>query len=179
MNRIPYFILALILLILDQLSKWAVTERLLRPAIEGAGEPMGLMAWLKAAPERLPYTEITILPFFNLNMVWNSGVSFGMFTQSSHTGAWVLIALAAAITLWFGAWLFVAQSRVQAIAIAMVISGAVGNMFDRMRFGAVIDFLDFHLFGWHYPAFNLADSCIVVGVLILIVYSLFFEKTKI
>ena len=125
---------------------------------------------------RLPYAEINIFPFFNLVMVWNQGISFGLFAQDSETSAWILVGLSVVITLLFLGWLFKTSSQLQSIGICLVIGGAIGNVIDRIRFGAVIDFLDFHAFGYHNQAFNIADSCVVVGVLSLIAYSIFFEK---
>lgn len=177
MNKIGFIALSIILIVADQLSKWSVTETILRPAIYDGTKGLGLVEWFVQAPNKLPYHEIAMLPFFNLVMVWNPGVSFGMLTQNTEIGAWILIILTAIITIWFSIWLFMTDNKLQSFAIAMVIGGAIGNVIDRFRFGAVIDFLDFHAFGWHYPAFNLADSCIVLGVFILIIYSLFFEKT--
>lgn len=176
-NKLFFLGISTLLLIADQISKWFVTESILRPAIYNGATGLDFKAWLMDAPERLPYHEIPVTEFFNWVMVWNQGVSFGLFAQGTDIGNWLLIGLTAAITLWFVIWLFITTSPTQKIAISMVIGGAIGNVIDRFRFGAVVDFLDFHAFGWHYPAFNIADSCIVLGVFILIFYALFFEKT--
>ncbi len=176
-QKLNFLTLSLLVLIFDQLSKWSVTEVMLRPSIYNGAKGLGLTQWFTQAPDRLPYHEIALLPFLNIVMIWNKGVSFGMFTQSSTTGVWILVALTAFIIILFLIWLFKNKNPVQNFAIALVIGGALGNVIDRIRFGAVIDFVDVHAFGWHYPAFNLADSCIVIGISILILYSLFFEKT--
>ncbi|MEM7679570.1 MAG: signal peptidase II [Pseudomonadota bacterium] len=165
MTRLPFLAFSALLILLDQLSKWAITELVLRPKIYNGANGLDLISWLKDAPNRLSYDEITILPFFNLVMVWNEGVSFGLFSDYGDLGLWLLVALTAVIVIWFTGWLFMTETFTQKLAIAMVVGGAIGNIIDRLRFGAVIDFLDFHAFGWHYPAFNLADSCIVLGVL--------------
>ena len=99
-----------------------------------------------------------------------------MFNKKTDGGPGLLILLSLAITLWFSRWLMQGASRVQSICLAMVIGGALGNVIDRLRFGAVVDFLDFHLFEYHWPAFNVADSCIVLGVAGLIIHSVFLEK---
>jgi signal peptidase II len=174
--KLGYFGLALFMLIADQISKWWITEQTIKPAL-GADNSYGLLDWYAMASEQLPFTAIEVLPFFNIVMVWNRGVSFGMLTQDTALGSWLLVGLSAIITLWFVIWLFTAQARLQKTAIALVIGGAIGNSIDRIRFNGVIDFLDFHAFGWHYPAFNVADSCIVVGVVMLMIYALFFEKS--
>lgn len=174
--KLRYLGLAFFIFAVDQLSKWWVTEKAIKAALE-IEQSYSFLEWYAMARERLPFAAIEIFPFFNIVMVWNRGVSFGMFTQDSALGSWFLIGVSIIITLWFGVWLFTTQSKIQRAAIALVIGGAVGNALDRFRFNGVIDFLDFHAFGWHYPAFNVADSCIVVGVFILIFYALFLEKS--
>ncbi|QDO95830.1 signal peptidase II [Ferrovibrio terrae] len=122
-------------------------------------------------------TGITVTPFFNLVMVWNTGVSFGMFSEDSAGRSWTLIAVSFVVTVWLLWWLWRAHSRLVAVALGMIIGGAIGNVIDRYRFGAVFDFLDFHAFGWHWPAFNVADCAIVVGVLLLLADGFRPQKT--
>lgn len=178
MNKIPYFIVALTALILDQLSKWAVMEHVIRPALgEEFGISRSLGLWLKTAPELLPFIQIPVLPFFNFVMVWNKGVSFGILNHETDYGPLFLGVLAVAIIVVFTIWLLRNRNAYQCAAIALVIGGALGNVLDRVRFGAVVDFLDFHAFGWHWPAFNISDSCICIGVFLLIIHSFFFEKS--
>ena len=116
-----------------------------------------------------PVIEVT--PFFNLVQVWNTGVSFGLFQEDSPLRSWTLIAVAAAVLVWLFLWLRRAQTSLVAVALGAIIGGAIGNIIDRIRFGAVFDFVDLHAFGWHWPAFNLADSAIVVGVALLLLDS--------
>jgi signal peptidase II len=111
---------------------------------------------------------IAVTPFFNLVMVWNTGVSFGMFSEDSAHRAWTLIAVSFVVTAGLLWWLWRNHSGLVAVSLGMIIGGAMGNVIDRYRFGAVFDFLDFHAFGWHWPAFNVADCAIVVGVLLLL-----------
>lgn len=165
-------ILILGFIIADQLSKWAILEYMFRPVLNA--EPLGLIAWFQDGI-RLPLIRIEITSFFNLTMVWNEGVSFGLF-QSGNP--WPLIILALVISAVFTGWLIKTDTWRESIPLSMVIGGALGNVIDRFHFGAVADFLDFHLFGAHYPAFNLADSLISVGIVILIVNSLFFSSDK-
>ena len=162
------------LVILDQLSKWAVSELLMRDS----GESLDLWSWIIAAPERLDFGRIEVLPFFNLVMVWNQGVSFGLFSGDTDYGPLLLVVLALGISAGFGVWLFRSDSRLQMTGLAMVIGGAIGNVIDRLRFGAVMDFLDVHMFGYHWPAFNVADSAIVIGIGVLMVHALFFDKGR-
>lgn len=118
-----------------------------------------------------------ILPFFNLVHVWNRGVSFGLFNHE-HSGAWILSAVSLAITVFFVRWLGKADHKPLALALGAVIGGALGNVIDRIRFQAVVDFLDFHVGNWHYPAFNVADSAIVLGIAYIILDGLFFEPKR-
>jgi signal peptidase II len=120
-------------------------------------------------------TSIEVLPFFNLTMVWNEGISFGMF---HGTGIWILVGLSLIITAIFSVWLTRATVWLQAVSLALVIGGAIGNVIDRLRFGAVADFFDFHALGWHYPAFNIADCAIVVGIALLVIDGIFFEPKR-
>lgn len=117
-----------------------------------------------------PY-GIEILSFFNLVLVWNKGISFGIFGGGSLP-PWLLAAIALAVTLALAIWLRKAETRLLALAIGLVIGGALGNVIDRFRFGAVADFLDFHWGAYHWPAFNLADAAISVGAVILLIDAL-------
>ncbi|MFN0044346.1 MAG: signal peptidase II [Alphaproteobacteria bacterium] len=142
-------VIAAIITVLDQATKIWMLEAVLNPP-------------------RL----IEIAPFFNLVVVWNKGVSFGMFSQAPW-GSWPLLALSAAIVAGLVAWLARLKDRFPACAVGLVIGGAVGNAIDRAIFGAVFDFLDFHWAAHHWPAFNLADSAITVGAAMIVADALF------
>ncbi len=150
-------VLAALVLIADQVSKWAILTQ-----VFGLPEPITTQSW---------HPPIEITGFFNLVMVWNYGVSFGMFAGGEPFMRWVLIALAMAITAGLTVWLIRTPRRLVALTVGLIIGGAVGNVIDRLQFGAVADFFDFHLYGWHWPAFNIADSAISIGVVLLIVDS--------
>lgn len=169
------FSLALDILVLDQLSKWLITEYILRPQVQPHGIQAGLLDWIMKAPPRLPFASVELFPFFNLTMVWNEGISFGLFHGS---GIWILSGLSLIITVLFSVWLTKVNNWLQTIALGLVIGGAIGNVIDRFRFGAVADFFDFHVMGWHYPAFNVADSAIVIGIALLIIDGIFFEPKR-
>lgn len=126
----------------------------------------------------LPEKPVALLPFFNLTLVWNRGVSFGLLGAGSAAGPYVLSALSFAIIAVLGVWLRRCAWVPLRIALAAVIGGAAGNVIDRLRFGAVVDFLDFHLAGWHYPAFNVADSAIVLGIAFAVFDGLFLEPKR-
>lgn len=172
LKRVIGFSLIFDFIILDQISKWLVLEHVFHPKV--GGESLGILEWI-TSPFRLPLTSTEILPFFNLTMVWNEGISFGLFQNGNP---WPLIILALIIAIVFSFWLAKTTKWLEVIGLSMVIGGAIGNVIDRLHFGAVADFLDFHVMGWHYPSFNLADSFITVGIVILVINSLFFEQAK-
>lgn len=142
------------ILVLDQISKWFV---------------MGLVAG----------GSVAVIPgLFNLVTVWNRGVSFGMLGGDGALPPWILAAVAVAISAGLGVWLWRAPTRLVAVAIGLVIGGAIGNVVDRARWGAVFDFADFHVGTWHWPAFNVADSAIVVGVGVLLLDAVWLEPKR-
>jgi signal peptidase II len=140
---------ALAVAVLDQISKWWILADVMNPP-----------------------TVIPVTSFFNLVLVWNRGVSFGILNQSSTWIPWLLSALAAAICVGLFIWLRRAESRRLAASLGLIIGGALGNLIDRVRFGAVVDFLDVHAAGYHWPAFNVADAAITIGVVVLLIDSL-------
>ncbi len=148
----------------------------------GLGVALAIVALdqaLKALALRLvfdPPRVLEITPFFNLAPAWNRGVSFGLLAHDSPWAPWLLTALAAAIAIFLLRWLSRAETPWVAVALGLVLGGAVGNAVDRLRFGAVVDFLDFHAFGWHFWAFNLADSAITIGAAGLLLTSLWAER---
>lgn len=172
--RLVALSVALDIVIADQVSKWAVLEWIVRPAA-GQGISLGIVEWFLSS-ERLPYTRVEIFPFFNIVMVWNQGVSFGMF--GGGVAPFALVGLAALITGIFAVWLSRTTRWVDAAACALVIGGAVGNIVDRLRLGAVADFIDIHVAGHHWPAFNLADSCITLGIAVVLFDALFLAPGR-
>lgn len=122
---------------------------------------------------------IEVLPFFNLVTVRNYGISFGLFNSGSPEASIVFVAVALVIVIALAVWLRSATQPLIAVALGLVIGGAIGNVVDRVRLGAVFDFLDFHAFGWHWPAFNVADSAITIGVALLCIDSLFAGKRSV
>ncbi|HJQ58872.1 MAG TPA: signal peptidase II [Vineibacter sp.] len=116
---------------------------------------------------------VEVIPgFFDLVVVWNRGVSFGLLGEGTLP-PWALSLVAVGITIALFLWLRRVVLRWSAIAIGLVIGGAVGNVVDRALWGAVFDFADFHVGRWHWPAFNVADAAIVLGVAGLLMESLF------
>lgn len=137
--------LAGVTLALDQLTKYAATASL------QLGE------------------RVEITSFFNLVLVYNPGAAFSFLSDASGWQRWFFVALALAASVWIVYLLrrHPAQ-KLFCLALSLVLAGAVGNVIDRLLFGAVIDFLDFHAFGWHWPAFNVADSAITCGACLLV-----------
>lgn len=128
-----------------------------------------IMIGLVFEPERV----IEITSFFNLVPVRNTGVSFGLFGANTELARWALVAVAVVIMIALLIWLIRAGSTYITIGLVLVIGGAASNVIDRALAGAVIDFLDFHVSGVHWPAFNLADSVIVLGTAMLLYDGLF------
>lgn len=128
-------------------------------------------AWLTARfalGESVPVTS-----FFNLVFVFNPGASFSFLADAGGWQRWFFVVLALAISAWLlGMLRRHAGERLLPAALAMVLGGALGNVIDRVRFGAVVDFLDFHAIGMHFPAFNVADSAITVGVALMLWHQL-------
>ncbi|MDJ0893927.1 MAG: signal peptidase II [Alphaproteobacteria bacterium] len=120
-----------------------------------------------------PPRTIELTSFFNLVMVWNRGISFGLLTGEAAYMPWLLSGLAFAVSLVLLVMLWRVRTLSSVIALASIIGGAIGNVFDRLRFGAVADFFDFHVSGYHWPAFNLADAAITCGVILLLWDGLF------
>jgi len=141
-------LLALLIVGLDQASKWWIVTSVM-------------------VPER----QIEVTSFFNIVMVWNRGITFGLFGDSPGATRWVLTGVSVIIVVILAVWMWRVSRAWVAGALGAVIGGAVGNIIDRLHYGAVADFLDFHMGQWHWPAFNLADSAIVVGVAILMLDS--------
>ncbi|MFT6195547.1 MAG: signal peptidase II [Pseudoalteromonas rhizosphaerae] len=116
------------------------------------------------------YQSIDILPFFNLTYVHNLGAAFSFLADQGGWQRWFFTAIAAIASIIFIVWLAKTpkQQALLSAAFALMLSGAVGNLIDRVLFGYVIDFLDFYGFGYHFPVFNIADSMIFIGAALMI-----------
>lgn len=121
---------------------------------------------------------VAVLPFFNLVLVWNQGVSFGMFGGDDALSPVILVGVAVLVSAGLLYWLWRETHGLAAMALGLVLGGAIGNVVDRLRHGAVVDFLDFHLAGHHWPSFNVADSAIVVGAVLLAAGGLVSRKQE-
>jgi signal peptidase II len=136
--------------------------------------------WLLFAYDLAEQGAIALTPFFDLVLVWNKGISYGLFQQEGVFGQWALLGLkvAAVVLLWV--WMTRVDTRWSAVSLGLIIGGAIGNAIDRVAYGAVADFAHFHIttagwtFSWY--VFNLADVAIVVGVAGLLYESLFGDR---
>ena len=122
---------------------------------------------------------VAITPFFDLVLVWNQGISYGLLPQESAAGRLGLILFALAASLALTVWLARLDSRLTAVAIGLIIGGAIGNAIDRIIYGAVADFFSLHAFGFYWYVFNIADTAIVAGVVGLLYDSLFRGHKKV
>ena len=148
--------LAVVVLALDQASKWVILTQVMAP------------------PQ-----VVEVTGFFNLVLTYNTGVSFGLFGGAAAPWKpWALGGLALAVSAGLLYWLAREPERLLGLAVGLIVGGALGNALDRAHQPGVVDFLDFHLAGWHWPAFNLADSSIFLGVAILIFDGLFRERVR-
>jgi signal peptidase II len=111
---------------------------------------------------------VTLTPFLDLLLTWNTGISYGLFRQEGPLGQWALLALKAIAVVLLWIWLSRAASRLTALSLGLIIGGAIGNAIDRFAYGAVADFVLFHVttesFSFKWYVFNLADVAIVAGV---------------
>lgn len=135
----------------------------------------GSKAWILASLGHMERQFVT--SFFNLVLVFNPGASFSFLASAGGWQKWFFIALALGISVWLLKLLRQhAQERLLPTALSLILGGAIGNVIDRLRFDAVVDFLDFHLAGYHWPAFNVADSAISVGVVLMLLHQFRFSK---
>ena len=145
--------LAALVLVLDQASK----------------------VWVLAS-FRLMESQI-VTPFFNLVLVFNAGAAFSFLAGAGGWQKWFFVILALGISFWLlGLLRKHAHERLLPAALSLILGGAIGNVIDRLRFDAVVDFLDFHFAGYHWPAFNVADSAITVGVALMLLHQFRFSK---
>ena len=156
--RYSLFFMIPVIVVLDQWTKWLVLNE---PTFNALG----------CLDRTQRCGQIEVASFFDLTMVWNRGISFGI-GQSEGIMRWVLVLMTTAIAIGFTVWLFKATRRFTGIALALVVGGAFGNVIDRVRFGAVVDFFDFsgifrpYFFNY---VFNVADAAISVGAVLLFV----------
>lgn len=161
MNKISFVTIICVLFVLfDQVTKYLIVEQI----------PL--------------YSRVSLLPFLDLTHIRNPGVAFGFLSnlpENFRFYFFIIVFLLAIVLI----SLFIRNTpfkeKLMLVSLSLILSGAIGNSIDRLRQGYVTDFIDFHWFGdpkLHWPPFNIADSCITVGVILLIVHTLFFSKHK-
>ena len=140
-NLLPNIFLILSIVALDQVTKLAILGR--------------------AVVDIYPEMEIT--SFLNLVLVQNMGISFGLFSR--YEVGWLISILTIGIVVVLFIWMRKLERGILALPFSLIIGGAIGNLIDRLNYGFVVDFIDFHFFGWHWPAFNIDEAAITVGVI--------------
>lgn len=141
---------------------------------------LALDLWTKSLAENSMqlYQRIEILPFFNFTLAYNSGAAFSFLADAGGWQRWFFALIALVATIVIIAWLLrLRAERMVALALALILGGAVGNLWDRLTLGHVVDFLDFHWAGYHFPAFNIADTAITIGAVLLIL-DMFLTREK-
>jgi signal peptidase II len=125
------------------------------------------------------YESHTVFAFFNLTYVHNTGAAFSFLSDAGGWQRWLFAGLAIGMSVVISIWLtrLKANETFIAVALSLILGGAIGNLVDRLAYGYVIDFLDIYYGNWHWPAFNIADSAITVGVVLMLIDS-FTSKTK-
>jgi len=144
------YLLSVLVILLDQVSKMGVLEHVLEHEV------------------------VPVLPCFNLLLTFNKGVSFSLLSSDSPYAPLLLSAFALGVAGLLVYWIQKEKNTLTRWGLALILGGAVGNVIDRIRFGGVVDFLDFYWGNYHWPAFNIADSAICIGVVILLFSS--FKK---
>lgn len=132
--------------------------------------------WLYLGTDLVLTQPWRLAPFADFVVVWNRGVSYGMLQQEGDLGRWALVGLAIAAALVLAYWMGRTASRLLAVALGLIVGGAVGNAIDRAAYGAVLDFVHLHAGDWSWYVFNLADAAIVAGVIGIVLDTLTPER---
>ena len=137
-----------LVIVLDQVSKWL------------------MVSWLSL------YETVAVIPYFNFTMAHNYGAAFSFLADAGGWQKWFFIILASVISLGLLYWLYkLAKTKLEAVSVALILGGAIGNVIDRIYYGYVVDFLDVYYGSYHWPAFNIADSAICIGAVLIIIDS--------
>ncbi len=147
-------IIAIVVIVIDQLSK------------------LSILALLKDVG------SVNVLPFFDLTLIYNKGISFGMISGGSNLELIIISAITLAIVAVLTRWLTKTDSKYKATCIGLIIGGAFGNAIDRFSHEGVVDFIDLYVGKYHYPAFNVADSCICIAVVLLLLENVLVKEVK-
>ncbi|HEU6441216.1 MAG TPA: signal peptidase II [Microvirga sp.] len=127
----------------------------------------------------LPLREpVEFAPFINLIVVWNRGISYGLFQQDGDLGRWILIVVSILAAIGLSVWIRRTEAKLLATSLGLIVGGAIGNVIDRLAYGAVFDFIQFHIGDWSWYVFNVADAAIVAGVIGLLYDSFVLEGRR-
>lgn len=121
---------------------------------------------------------IEVTSFFNIVLVWNRGISYGLFQQEDDLGRWLLVGLSVAAAIALAIWATRAKTVLVGVSLGLILGGAVGNAIDRSVYGAVLDFVHLHAYGYNWYVFNIADAGIVAGVAGLLYDSVFLDHKR-
>lgn len=155
MKKWPWFVLSVVVILLDQVSKYWAFKTL------------------------IPYQPEAMLPMVNLTLAYNTGAAFSFLSGTGDWHRWFFTGFSALMSLVLMIWIIrIPQTaRLQLSALSLILAGALGNLIDRMLLGHVIDFIDVYYTHYHWPVFNLADSAICVGAILLLIDMFFQPKT--
>ena len=148
--------LSLLVMVLDQLTKYMAST---------------LLSY---------YQPVAVMPMFNFTLMHNTGAAFSFLRDAGGWQRWFFSIIAIGVSIFLALWLkrLTVQEKLQAIALSLILGGAIGNVIDRVLLGYVVDFLDVYYDQWHFPAFNIADSAITIGAALIIYDSFFGSATK-
>lgn len=126
------------------------------------------------------YVPVPVLPFFNLTLAYNTGAAFSLLSHASGWQTWLFGGLAIVVSIGLLLWLkrLSPSQRWMGIALTFILGGALGNLWDRVSYGHVIDFIELYAWGWYWPAFNIADSMICIGAIMILWDAIFFKKKQ-
>ena len=153
-KKLMIYLIPIVIILLDQLTKILVLNNITE------------------------HTVVAVMPCFNLLLTFNKGVSFSLLTSDSDYAPYLLSAFAVGVSICLLYWLKKEKDKLSRVGLALILGGAIGNVIDRIRFGGVVDFLDFYIGTYHWPAFNVADSAICIGVTLILIKSIFGGKKK-
>ena len=145
LSKWPWFLISVLIVLCDQLTKYWAFQTL------------------------IPFTPKAILPMLNLTLAFNTGAAFSFLSGTGNWGSWFFMAFSALMSIALAVWMFTLEktARLQLIALSLILGGAVGNLIDRILVGHVIDFIELYIGKYHWPVFNVADSAICVGAVLL------------
>jgi len=153
---LKWTIISVVVIILDQITKAMATAKLIM------------------------FNPVAIMPNFNFTLMHNEGAAFSFLSDAGGWQRWFFSILASVVSVAIFIWIkkLTPQEKGMAISLSLILGGAIGNLIDRVRFGYVVDFIDVYYGSSHFPAFNIADSAISVGAVLMIIYSFKEEKAK-